>query len=205
MPIDLTSYDSVQSNLFVKISIAEYRTTPDGTYTTQILRFSDNLTDTTIDGEEYLAMGNLMAVTSVNSELRVTGQEVTITVSGIPNTSIGELLYSKIKGSPVKIYRLFSDAVTGVPLDIFGNPMGRFQGIVSNLSLNEEYDVDTRTATNTLVLTCASVVDVLANKINARRTNPTSQNKYFPNDKSMDRVPTIENAYFDFGQRRIEK
>jgi hypothetical protein len=200
--IDLSSYSSVQSNLFVRIAVNEYRTSPDDEYTSRVLTFSDRNTSTTINSEEYLGLGKLLNITPVNSELRVTGAEMTLSISGIPNESIYELLHSKIKGSSVKVYRGFFNPATNTLLSIPGNPMGRFQGIVTNLTLNEDYDVSAKIASNTLVLNCASVVEVLSNKISGRRTNPTSQNKYFANDKSMDRVPTIENAYFDFGVKK---
>jgi len=197
--INLTSYSSVQSNLFVRLEIEEYRTSPSGAYTSQVLRFSDRLGNHDIEGETYIGLGNLMGVTAVNSELRVSGNEMTVSLSGIPNTSIAEVLYSKIKGSNIKIWRALFNASTGEFLNIADNPVGRFQGFVNNFALTEEFDVENRSSSNTLVLTCSSVVDVLANKIAGRRTNPSSQNRFFPNDRSMDRVPTIENAYFDFG------
>jgi hypothetical protein len=196
---DLSSYKSVQSNLFVRIQVDEYRATTSGAYTTEVLRFSDDLQTRTINSESYAPLGRLMGITSATSELRVSSGELTITLSGIPNTSIAEIINSKIKGAPVRIYRLFSNAATGTVLSIAGNPSGRYRGFVNNYSLNEEYDSITRSSTNTIVLTCASSVDVLQNKIAGRKTNPESQKRFFPSDLSMDRVPTLENATFNFG------
>jgi hypothetical protein len=99
----------------------------------------------------------------------------------------------------VRIYRALFNAATGAYLDIEGNPLGRFRGFVNNYSLNEELDNTNKTATNTLVLTCASAANVLQNKIAGRRTNPESQKRYYPTDISMDRVPNLENATFNFG------
>lgn len=199
--IDLTSYRSVQSNLFVRLQIDEYRTTPSGSYTQEILKISDLSYDFAIESENYTGLGKLLAVTSTNSEIRVSGNEVTITLSGIPNSSIAEIVNSKIKGSSVKIYRVLFEAGTGEYLEIDGNPVGRFNGYVNNYSLQEDYDIDTKTSTNTLVLTCSSVVDILGNKIAGRKTNPSSMKKFYPSDISMDRVPSIENTTFNFGVR----
>jgi len=91
------------------------------------------------------------------------------------------------------------DPVTNTPLEIEGNPLARFRGFVNNYSLQEDYDNSTRTSTNTLVLVCSSSLDVLSNKVNGRKTNPYSQKRFYPDDLSMDRVPTLENATFDFG------
>lgn len=197
--MDLTAYNSIQSNLFVRIQVDEYRTSPSGGYTSQILRFSDLNATMTIGGESYTGVGKLMEITQSSSELRVSSGEVSITISGIPDTAIAEIINSKIKGSPVEIYRALINPSTGTLLSIAGNPLGRFQGIVNNYTLNEEYDNVTRTSTNTLTFSCSSKVTILENKISGRKTNPRSEKNFFPNDLSMDRVPTLKGATFNFG------
>lgn len=199
MSLDLTSYASIQSNLFVRIQVDEYRNSPSGGYTEQVLTFSDMLTPYTINSEVYTGLGKLMSITSSKSELRVSSGELTITLSGIPNTAIAEIVNSKIKGAPVRVYRALFNSNTNQLLAVSPNPLGRYRGFVNNYSLNEEYDSDARTASNTLVLVCASSVDVLQNKVAGRKTNPESQKRFYPSDLSMDRVPNLENATFDFG------
>jgi hypothetical protein len=199
MTINLTSYGAIESHLFVRIQVDEYRTSTIYPYSEQVLRFSDRLTPFTINEEEYIGLGKLMGITSSSSEIRVSAADLTITISGIPTNSIGEIVNSKIKGCPVKIYRALFDAETGAYLDIEGNPLGRFRGFVNNYSLNEEWDNTTKTASNTLVLTCSSAVNVLQNKVAGRKTNPESQKRFYPNDVSMDRVPNLENSTFNFG------
>lgn len=202
MPIDLRSYTSIQSNLFVKIEIDEYRTTAGGAYTSEILRFTDRNTTATVDGySSWLGLGNFLSISNTSSEIRATEQEVSIAISGIPNSSIDEIIYSKIKGSKVTIFRGLYDN-SGTLLSIAGNPMMRFSGYVNNYSLTEDWDSESRTSSNTLLLLCNSNVDVLSRKISGRRTNPASEKKYFPNDVSMDRVPTLADEYFDFGKKR---
>lgn len=196
---DLSAYTAVQSNLFVRIQVDQYRTASTGAYTTEVLKFSDARTTYTINSESYVPLGRLMAISATASELRVSSSELTITVSGIPTNSIAEIVNSKIKGAPVRVYRLFSNPSTGAVLSIAGNPAGRFRGYVNNYSLQEEWDNQTRTATNTIVLQCASSVDVLNNKIAGRKTNPESQKRFYPTDVSFDRVPNLENATFNFG------
>jgi hypothetical protein len=199
MTINLSSYDTIQSNLFVRIQIDEYRTTSSAPYTSQVLRFGDSVVSTTIDGEVYSALGKLIGISQSRSELRVSSQEVTITIAGIPNVDLSEMIYSKIKGSPVRIYRLFSDAETGTALAITGNPAVRYRGFVNNWSVEEEFDPETRSSSNVIILQCASTVDVLQNKYAGRKTNPESMQKFYATDTSFDRVPTLENATFDFG------
>lgn len=195
--IDLTSYTGVKSSLFVRLSISEYRTTPGGAFTSQVLRFSDHSADFDIDGETYTSVGNLLAVSNSSSELRTSSNDVTVTLSGIPNSAIAEIVNSKIKGEPVRIYRGYFDLSTG---NIIGTVQGRFRGFVNNYSLNEDFSVDDRLTSNTIQLVCASSVDVLRNKTSGRKTNEQSQKSFYPTDVSFDRVTTLENTTFDFGK-----
>jgi len=197
--MDLNAYRAIQSNLFVRIQVDQYRTSPTGGYTTQVLRFSDLNSSYTLDGEAYIGTGGLMSISSTSSEISAAGSELVITLSGIPNSSIFEIMNSKIKGCPVLVKRVLFNAETGTILSVTGNPLGRFSGFVNNYSLNEDYDNTTRTSSNTLVLTCASNVSILENKIAGRKTNPQSQKTFYPSDISMNRVPNLINAVYDFG------
>jgi hypothetical protein len=197
--IDLSAYKSIQSNLFVRIQIDEYSTTEGGPYSSQVLRFSDLTFPYTLNSESYSGLGKLMDITQSSSELRANGQEMTITIVGIPTSSISEIVNSKIKGAPVSIYRGLFNAETGQFLSVSGNPLGRFQGFVNNYTLTEEFDSEARTSSTTISLTCTSVVNVLENKVAGRKTNPKSQKQFYPTDVSMDRVPTLKGATYNFG------
>jgi len=191
--LNLTSYGAIQSNLFVKITLSGGST----------LLFSDKLESTTLSGDTYVGLGKLLNITGSNSELRTSGQELSITISGVPDSMISDIVGSNLKGTNVQILRGLYNASTGAFLSgVTGNPILRFKGYVNNLALEEEYDSDTRTSSNTIILSCASNVDVLANKIAGRRTNAESQKKFFPSDVSMDRVTAIESSYFDFGANK---
>jgi len=197
--MNLSSYTSIQSNLFVRIQVDYYKLNPGDSPTSTVLRFSDLKNPYTLNGETYSGVGALMSITETASELRTSSGELSIVLSGIPNNSIYEIVNSRIKGCPVTIYRAVFDPNTGALISIAGNPAVRYRGFVNNYSLQEEYDIDTRTASNTIVLVCNSSVDVLQNKVTGRKTNPTSQKRFYSTDLSMDRVPTLENATFDFG------
>jgi len=190
--LDLTSYGSIQSNLFIKITL-----------TSSSLLFSDKLESTVINGDTYVGLGKLLAVSGSNSELRSSSGEVSVSISGIPNSSITDITSANIKGSDIKIVRALFNATTGSLLTaVSGNPINRFVGYVNNISLEEDYDVDSRISSNTLILVCSSNVDVLNNKVSGRRTNTASEKKYFPTDLAMDRVASLENSYFDFGANK---
>lgn len=194
--VDLSTYRSVRTALFVRIQIDEYRTTANGSFTSQVLRFSDHNQNFTIDGENYIPLGNLLSITASNRELRPSPNTVSVTLSGIPNSSIAEILYSNIKGSPVKIYRAFFNVSNNAQI---GNTIGRFIGSVNNTSLEEEYEVLDRTASNTLLIECSSNIDMLSRKTAGRRTNPESMKRYYPTDISFDRIPNLNNTTFNFG------
>jgi hypothetical protein len=189
--LNISSYASIGSNLFVKVTL-----------TSSSLLFSDRLVSTVINSDTYVGLGKLLAISGSNSEIRSSGGEVTVSISGIPNSSITDITSANIKGSDIQIVRGLFDTSTGNLISVTGNPINRFVGYINNISLQEEYDVDSRSSTNTLVLTCSSNVTVLNNKISGRRTNPASEKKYFSSDLAMDRVPTLESSYFDFGANK---
>ena len=199
MPINLSAYNSVETGLFVRIQVDEYRTTSSGSYTSEVLKFSDYIRPITIDSESYTGLGRLLSISSSVSELTPSTGSLTISLSGIPNTSIAEIVNSKIKGSPIEVWRVFFNPTTGAQLSISGNPAGRFFGIVDNYSLDEEYDYDNRESSNRITMTCSSVITVLDNKVTGRRTNPVDQKFFYPSDLSMDRVPNLKDSYYNFG------
>jgi hypothetical protein len=190
--LSLTGYGSIESNLFIKITL------PSST-----LLFSDRLVSTTISGDTYVGLGKLLSISGSTSELRSTSGEITIGISGVPDSMISDIVNANIKGNPVRVVRGLFNASNGTFLSaVTGNPVNRFVGYVNNISLEEEYDIDTRDSSNTLLMSCASNVDILNNKIAGRKTNPASQKKFYSTDISMDRVPSLESSYFDFGVKK---
>lgn len=201
---ELETRPSIISSLLVNIKVDYYKETPESEPTATEWRFSDSLYPMYIGSNKYYGVGRLMGITETNSEIRASSSQLTVTLSGIPNSRIYELVNSRIKGCPISVYRAlfappgFDPLETNLEIGI-DNLVYRFRGFVNNYSLSEDYNIESRTSTNTLVLTCSSSADVLSNKIAGRKTNPVSMKKYFPDDISMDRVPSLENAYFNFG------
>lgn len=185
MSLDLTSYTSIQTNLFVKLIIPGYAT----------LTFSDYHKDYTIDGTTYQALGELLNITDTSDELRASRKEITVVISGIPNGNISEILDNRVKGSELVVYRGFFDPDTGNLLSITGNPAGKFHGVVSNYEIADDLTPGDDTGTITIALNVTSVVELLNNKISGRRTNPTD----FANEQSMNRVSALAKSNFNFG------
>ncbi len=173
--------------------VAEYRTTSSAAFAPQTLLFTDSDQTVAIGSDTYTPLGEFLNVTPTTSELRPTSDQITLTLSGVPTASIPEVLFSKIKGSKVEIRRQFRDGN-----NLLGT-QGYFFGRVNNFSLQEDYSVEERSATNIILLECANYLSILNDKISGRLTNPNSNKRFFPNDTGMDRVPIIKGTKLDFG------
>lgn len=199
----LTDYSHVRTALFVKMQVDEYLQ-GDGSLAPETLLFSDHHIDYELfAGETYTALGKLMSVTSSVNEINQSSNTVTIILSGIPNSSIEEIVKSKIKSSQISVYRAFFTQ-GGVLINDGSttNPVGRFEGYINNYALEENWDVEQRLSTNTIVLECGSTVELFAKKQSGRQTNPSSMKKYYPNDVSFDRLPALVRANINWGGSR---
>lgn len=203
--MSLRDYQSLHIGTFVNIYVDKYRTNFNSSYTSTNLNFSDHYAEYTIDGQTFEPLGRLMSIGTSVSELQTTSNTISISISGVPASANKEIQASQIKSAPVTIWRAFFDGdgnlITSAD-PTFENPVGRFKGFVVNYSLEEEYDVYTKQATNVITLECSSNVDTLSRKVSGRRTNEKSQKKYYPNDTSMDRVYKLQGRTFDFGAPR---
>ena len=192
---NLDAFASIKTGLFINILVSEYRHTSTGAFSSQTLTFSDYDRAKTVNSVVYTPLGKLLAVTTSNSELRPTADSVKVTLSGIPTLSIPEIVHSKIKGSPITIYRgYFEQDETQI-----GGYEKRFIGSINNYDLIEDFDVTTRSASNTIVLECSNTATILTTKFAGVQTNPQSMKSFYPTDTSMDRVPTLKGTKFNFG------
>jgi hypothetical protein len=184
MAIDLSSYRSIQTNLFVKLDIPGY----------SVLTFSDYHKNYTIAGTNYTGLGQLLNVGNSADSLRAAPSEISISISGIPSGGAAGVINNRIKGSECKIYLGFFNINTGELLSIAGNPAGKFQGIVSNYEIADDLGMGESTGTVPLTLTVTSAAEPPQNKITGRRTNPQD----FPSG-DMARVLPLQKSNFNFG------
>jgi hypothetical protein len=195
--LDLTNKTAVQQSTFVKMTVME-------SGAPIVIRMSSHQVPFTItesDGNPYVypAIGSLLGVTQITQDVKATQGDVTITISGIGNNYIADIVANPIKGSPVEIRRAFFDT-NGAYLSIPGNPVVEFSGVVNNFSFNEDWaDGAKQSVTTTAALVCSSIMSVLNHKVAGRRTNQADQTFWFPGDNSMNRVSVISEATFDFG------
>jgi hypothetical protein len=198
MSVNLTSYTGVRAATFVRIAVTDYRTSPSASYTPTVLTFSDHNTTFTINSDTYTPVGNLLAISDTTTGLRTTSQDISITLSGIPDANLGEVLYSRLKGSSVEIYRVYFDQAGSQ----IGDVQGRWKGRINNYNIDEEYEVLATSATNTVQINCLSNQSLLEQKVSGLKTNPNSLKTYSASDTSFDRVPTLGGSQFDFGVQR---
>ena len=192
MSIDLTGYSNLQANNFVKIVVPDYA----------ILTFSDYHKNYTVDGTNYTGLGSLMSIGQNRDEIRATSADTTVTVAGIPTTVVSDILNYPLNGCAMQVWRVFFNPETGAMLSITGNPLQKFKGYVDNFAITEEPGSYTEAGTVVLTFTARSQMDLLARKRAGRATNPTDEKRFFPNDLSMDRVPTLANSKFNFGAEK---
>jgi hypothetical protein len=178
---DLNSYSSIQNNLFVKFTL------PDGT----AFRISDLNAAYTLYDEEYLPTGDFLNITPTSSDLSNPQNDVTITLSGIPDSRLTSFLRQKVKGTRIQIWRVITPKNAATIIS------GRFTGYIMHYAVNEEFDVQGRTSKNTISIVCATILTIMAKTTSGRKTNPVD----FPTETSMNKVPTLVGAYFDFGAK----
>jgi hypothetical protein len=189
MALDLSAYRSIQTNIFITLDIPNY----------EVLTFSDYHKTFTLSGTSYQGLGQLLSITDTTSNLRAAGNELTFSISGIPEGNVADVITRKIKGSPLTVRRAFFNSTTGELLNIAGNPVGKFKGVISNYTITDDLDEGAPTGTFTITFVATSVIDLLNNKVTGRRTNPIDQKEFYPTDESFDRIPALTKSNFNFG------
>lgn len=161
------------------------------------------------NGNSYTGLGHFLGMNEIQDDLRATNNGIQISLSGIPkepgdqglgsySSYVSLILDQKIKGSRVEIYRAFFDINNNSVLS--DSVSLRFSGYVSNFTITDAIDINSKTDSYTCVLQCSSIHAVLEKRIAGRRTNSTDQKALYPTDTGMDRVIAISNTAFDFGK-----
>lgn len=201
--LNLDSYPSLLANYTVQWTCPEYLTTPTGIPQHEELLFTDDIYPLQRDGFTFTPVGKLLSITPSTSSIRGATNSITLTLSGIPDTEIGAVLYSNIKGNIVRIKRYLWDSETAqIQLPSVGSVQGRFFGYIESYSVDDDYDYYGRSQTVSLTLNLNSWVDYLSNNFNARQTNTDSMKENFPDDTSFDRVSALKDTEFNFGAPR---
>ena len=153
----------------------------------------------TYDGNTYTELGSLLQVSSVQEDIRATNGDISVTLCGIPSEQnyLSLILTTPIKGGEIEVYRGFYNTITH-ELDT-SEVYLRFSGIITNFAIQEDFTA-TKTLTNSVTVTCASINSLLETRISGQRTNPDDRARLYPNDLVFSRVPELYNISFDFGK-----
>jgi hypothetical protein len=167
--------------VFVADLIEMHFDTPLYFTTTNINLSYDSPTAPDAGANTYIAQGLFLNYRDIveNADLRVGTLELSFTA--VDPTMIAVLINNDFIDKRVVLYRaVLNSDYSFTSDDVFTI----FDGRISGWSLSEEE----KTANVTL-----SVASFFAdfNRTNGRRTNPASQNLYFPNDRGMDFSPQI--------------
>ncbi len=152
-----------------------------------------------VNGITFTNLGSLLQISEIKRDVKATSSDLSISLTGIDGTNVALVLDSTIKGSKIEIWRGFlnsNNQIITTPTQQF---FKRYQGIVSNYSITEDWNEQLRTRVATVGLSCASFRTILENRVGGVRTTPKIWQVYYPGDTSMNRVPTIAGSYFDFG------
>lgn len=195
MALNLSTYNHIYTAVFVRLAIPGE----------SVIRMSTHYKPLTIvesdsTGYTYTNLGDLLLVGDTTSNIRANPEEITVTIAGVPNTSISEFINLPVKGSTIEVRRAYFNGSTWQQISV---PVISFKGIVNNYSITEDYPTDgSQTAASSIGLICSTLLDLYENKQAGRRTNPLDHQTYYPNDPSMNRVPTITGSSFNFGAAR---
>ena len=155
----------------------------------------------TYNGHQYQTMGSFLNITEMQNDLRATNTQLNVSLSGIPVSDetpnfLNITLNSKIKGSRIQIYRAFFNSNTLTTIGVYQ----RYNGYVSNYSLNENWDQDSKSTSNAIGIQCSSIHAIMEKKYTGRRTNDGDQQTLYPGDTGMYRVKSLADTQFDFGK-----
>lgn len=179
---------SIRQAEFIKLTMQS------NTYT-----FCNAATQITVDGMFFTNLGSYLQISEIKRDIKATSSDLSISLTGVDGTNVAIILDSDIKGSRIQMWRGFLDEnnaiITTPTLQFFQ----RYQGIVSNFSITEDWNEELRTRVATVGLSCASFRTILENRVGGVRTTPKIWQVYYSADTSMNRVPTIAGSYFDFG------
>jgi hypothetical protein len=141
----------------------------------------------------------LLQLSDIKRDVKATSSDLSVSLTGVDGTNVAIVLGADIKGSRIEVWRGFLDSnnqIIETPTQQF---FKRYQGIVSNYSITEDWNEQLRTRVATVGLSCASFRTILENRVGGVRTTPKIWQVYYPADTSMNRVPAITGSYFDFG------
>jgi hypothetical protein len=145
-------------------------------------------------GNVFNALGWLLQVSDVQSDIKTNNGDISIALSGIPESLVNAVLTTPIKGGRVSVARAFQK---GAILQAYP----RYYGVITNYAIEEQDDYLARDRSYTVTITCANINTLMENRVSGQRTNGSDRKKFYPGDISFDRTKDLQNVNFDFGKK----
>jgi len=193
--INAVNSPSIRHSEFVKLSIG-----PLGS-PTAVYSYCNAGGPVTVNGTTFSNLGSLMSVGDVQRDIKSTSDDMAISLTGLNPANVSIILSANIKGSIIEIWRGFLDSNNQIITSPTTQFFKRYQGIISNVSITEEFNEELRMRIATCSISCSSMRRILENRISGVKTNQKSWQEFYPNDTSMNRVAEIQSTYFDFGAK----
>ena len=184
---------SIRHAEFVKLSIGPLGS-PTAVYT-----YCNAGGPVVVNGTTFSNLGSLLTVGDVQRDIKATSDDMTIALTGLNPSNVSIILSATIKGSIVEVWRGFLDSNNQIITTPTTQFFKRYQGIINNVSITEDYNTQMRTRIATCSISCSSMRRILENRISGIKTNQKSWQEFYPGDTSMNRVAEIQSTYFDFG------
>jgi hypothetical protein len=157
----------------------------------------------TVNGNTYNALGSLLGIDEIQRNIKANSADLKVSINGIDPNNISLVLGSDLKGSKIEIWRGFLDSNNQIITSPTQQFFKRYQGIINNIAIVEDFNEAERIRVATCIISSASMRLVLENRNAGLKTNPQVWKNIYTNDTSMDRVPIIASTYFDFGKEPI--
>ena len=154
----------------------------------------------TVSGITFSGMGSLLGIGQVERNIKSTSTDMMVSLTGINPANVALILSADIKGSTVEIWRGFLDSDNQIITTPTQQFFKRYQGIITNVSITEDWNDDVRSRIATCSISCTSMKRVLETYVASSKTNKTVWQDRYSGDTSMDQVDAISSTYFDFGK-----
>lgn len=134
----------------------------------------------TWDSKTFIGGGNLIGVSTFQETQELQAKGLELTLSGIPQDQIALALTENVRRKPFKMW--LASVLDGV---VVGTPYRIFTGMMDYLSMKDSGQ------DATLVLKVESSL-IIGQRNKVRRYTSEDQNKYYPNDTGLNRMPSLQ-------------
>lgn len=149
---------------------------------------SDSWVPVTSGNVTYMALGSMLAISGVTSQISTAQTELTLTVSGIsPDANYNAIAQSSpIRGGSLDVLRYISNGPTSDAS--LAQSWVAFRGIINTFAVVETYESTLGETTLSLVLNAQSIQDYLYAQLRGEITNGADRRRIVTNDNGFDEV-----------------